>query len=143
MTYCSAADIQLPESTLIQLTDDSGNGTVDSAVLSEAIDSAQSEVDATLLAMGLTVPLSEAPPLIVVITADLALSRLYLRRWDASELPESIKNAARQARQLLEDIRSGRKLVPGLATVRTGQGVYLGNKSPANRRFPQSFLEKI
>lgn len=143
MGYCGIGDIQgvrVSELELIQLTDDTGAGAVDMDVLNAAIGAAQTEVDAVLAAIGLSVPLAQPPELIRVITADLALPRLYMKRFDATELPQAIRDQAKQARQLLSDIREGKLALPSLAAG-SSAGVYLSNKASTDRRFSRELLD--
>ena len=129
MAYSTADDIRklIPESDLIQLTDDDGVGVVDEAVLTEAIDQADREIDAYLGAR-YTVPLNPVPELIRNLSAQMAIWHLYGRRNHFSEIWESrYKNAVR----LLDLIRRG-EVVIGAAEGETstpGSSVrYAGNE---------------
>lgn len=79
--YIVKADIleQLPEDTLIQLTDDENLGTVNDARVDAAINDAEGEADG-YLSTRYTVPLSPAPASIKKFTADIAIYNLFGRR---------------------------------------------------------------
>ncbi|MCH7768889.1 MAG: DUF1320 domain-containing protein [Nitrospinae bacterium] len=81
MAYITQSDIedQLSESELIQLTDDSGAGQVDSNVVARAIADADDEVNSHLQER-YTVPLSPVPGLIRKLSVDVAIYNLYSRR---------------------------------------------------------------
>jgi len=129
MAYSTAEDIRklIPESDLIQLTDDDGVGVVDEDVLTEAIDQADREIDAYLGAR-YTVPLDPVPELIRNLSAQMAIWHLYGRRNLMSEVWESrYKNAIR----LLDLIRRGEVVIGAAAgeTSTPASGVrYAGNE---------------
>ncbi len=81
MAYITQSDIvdQLSESELIQLTDDSGAGQVDSNVVARAIADADDEVNSHLQER-YTVPLSPVPGLVRKLSVDVAIYNLYSRR---------------------------------------------------------------
>ena len=113
MAYSTAEDIRklIPESDLIQLTDDDGVGVVDEDVLTEAIDAADREIDAYLGAR-YTVPLDPVPELIRNLSAQMAIWHLYGRRNILSEVWESCyKNAVR----LLDLLRRGEVVIGAAA----------------------------
>lgn len=84
--YITQTDIieQLPEESLIQLTDDEGTGVVNDARADAAIKDAEGEVDGYLQTR-YAVPLSPVPNIIAKLTADIAIYNLYARRQGATE----------------------------------------------------------
>ena len=113
MPYSTVDDIRkiIPEDDLIQLTDDEGVGVVNEAVLSEAIDQADREIDAYVGAR-YHVPLDPVPELIRNLSAQMAVFHLYGRRNLTSEVWESrYKNAIR----LLDLIRRGEVTIGAVA----------------------------
>jgi len=129
MPYCSLEDVRkiIPESDLIQLTDDGGVGVVDESVLTEAIDQADREIDA-YLGTRYPVPLDPVPELIRNLSAQMAVFHLYGRRNLMSEVWENrYKNAVR----LLDLIRRGEVTIGASfgETSTPSSGVrYAGNK---------------
>jgi phage gp36-like protein len=106
MPYCTLIDLQQtePASQLIQLTDDTGTGLVDSAKINAAIASADAVVD-TYLRGRVTMP-STVPQIIVMLSRELAIYNLYLRRFGAN-IPESIDKRRKDAEGKLAQIASG------------------------------------
>jgi len=129
MAYSDVSDIRklIPETDLIQLTDDDGVGVVDQDILYEAIDQADREIDAYLGAR-YPVPLDPVPELIRNLSAQMAVWHLYGRRNLMSEVWESrYKNAIR----LLDLIRRGEIAIGATAgeTSSPSAGVrYAGNE---------------
>ncbi len=92
MAYATQADMINRFSTrrIIELTDDSGQGVIDSEILSAVLDSASAEVDMYLRAGGWNVPLSSPyPGWAKTATENIAIYLLYQRR---ARVPEEIKN---------------------------------------------------
>ncbi len=94
----------LPEATLIELTDDTGAGTVDGAVVAEAIAQADAEID-SYCGGRYGVPLSPVPEIAKKLSADIALYHLYSRR--VAQMPEARKDRYKDAVRLLEGIAKG------------------------------------
>jgi len=106
VSYCTLTDIkkQLPESVITSLTDDSLTGSVDEAVVTEAIVDADAEIDAWVGGR-YQVPFSPVPDVIRKVSTDIAVYNLFSRR--DSEPPEVRKDRYRNAIKLLESIAKG------------------------------------
>ena len=107
MAYCTLTDLkkQLPESELIRLTDDAAAGVVDTDVVAEAIEGAESEVN-TWIGSRVKLPITGAVPSIVTeIAAVLAIERLFARQ--SFELSNSWKQRIESSRRLLEKFAKG------------------------------------
>lgn len=78
MPYCSQQDMvdRFGEQTLIELTDRTGSGAVDTDVLQRAIDDAGAEIDAYVGAR-YELPLSTVPRSLVRVACDLAYYNLF------------------------------------------------------------------
>lgn len=115
MAYGTVSDLTavLNEATVLELADDTGAGGIDdpavSAVLAEALDQADREIDA-YVSVAHAVPLDPVPGLIANLSVRLAVCALYRRR-PHSQIPESWQRACAKAEAMLEDIASG-KLIP-------------------------------
>jgi len=101
--YCAKQDMidRFGEEELIQLTDRSGAGVIDDAVLDMAISDASAEIDA-YLAGRYSLPLPAAPPVLRRMCANMARHALYK---DAA--PEAVANASDGAVRILRDIARG------------------------------------
>lgn len=86
MAYCNQDDIgeRLDQDTLIQLTDDTDTGAVDTSKVARAIADADAEING-YVARRYTVPLSPVPDLVRMLSVELAIYHLYSRRQGASE----------------------------------------------------------
>lgn len=79
--YATQDDLkkQLSEDLLIQLTDDAGNGVIDTTVTDTALETADVEIDG-YLGERYTLPLSPVPAIINKQAVDIAIYNLYGRR---------------------------------------------------------------
>lgn len=79
--YITKADIieQLPEESLIQLTDDEGLGVANDSRVNAAIDDAEGEADGYLSTRYVT-PLSPVPSAVKKFTVDIAVYNLFGRK---------------------------------------------------------------
>lgn len=114
--YCTLDDLlaECPEETLVQLTDDEGAGTIDTARIATALQSAATIVDSyipTKYRTDLGQPGAPIPPLLIELTRDIALYKLYIRR---AAPPERIEKTHSQAISTLKHIANG--------TIRLDQG---------------------
>ncbi len=115
--YCTLADLlgQLPEQTLIQLTNDEMDfdspATVKTDVVDRCIRNVDELIDAHLRGR-YTLPLAEVPTVLRDIAIMLARYRLYTRRAEGA-VPDTVKDDNKEARRQLEAIRDG-KLTLGL-----------------------------
>lgn len=144
MPYCTISDLisQIPESNIIQLTDDEGLGVVNQARVDKAITTADSVVDGYLRGR-YSLPLSTVPELIKTIAIDITVYKLYERRLEL-EMPETMMSRYKNALKMLEQIQKGLiKLGIESAEAGTGQGHYKTNKTEADRTFSKSVLKKF
>lgn len=123
MAYCTLDDIlkMIPQSVVIQLTDDEGAGAVNTVRVDEAIDGAAAEVDG-YCATRYSVPLNPVPAVIGKLSADLAIYNLYARVVET--IPDTRKKQRDDAIRLLERIADGRVQLgsTGLEPVSAPQG---------------------
>jgi phage gp36-like protein len=148
MSYSTLDDLlkDLSEAELIQLTDDEGGGAVNEEIYAEQRDDADAEIDGYLTGGGYTVPLLPVPRLIVSISKVITSYRLHKRRLKLN-MPQSLVDDYKAQVKLLEAIQAGKvaigapKADAGDGTV-TGSGNYRTNKTAADRKFPDSELDK-
>lgn len=100
--YIIQADLKdrLPDSQLLQLTDDTKSGVINAQVVSDVIADAESFVDGYVGAQ-YAVPLSPVPRLVKTLSIDVAVYFFYLRR---QRVPDDIKARYDDARKSLVDI---------------------------------------
>lgn len=103
--YSTQADITkaISEDILIQLTDDDNLGTINADNLTQAIQTADSEIDG-YCAVKYTVPFITIPAVVKALSVEIAVYYLYKRRT----VPEKIEKAYDKAVARLKDISSGR-----------------------------------
>jgi phage gp36-like protein len=144
MPYCTLDDLKdhIPETNIIQLTDDEGLGVVNQARVDKAITTADSVIDGYLRGR-YSLPLSTVPELIKTIAIDIAVYKLYERRLEL-EMPEAMTNRYKNAGKLLEQIQKG-LIKLGIESPDTGpgQGHYKTNKTAEDRTFSKSILDKF
>lgn len=106
MAYCTQSDIlkQLDEVILIELTDDAGDGEVDSDVVDRAIADADEEID-SYLSVKYSLPFSTTPNLVRRMSVVIAICNLYARRADTT--PETRKEDCERIRKDLDRIARG------------------------------------
>ncbi|EMG5797766.1 gp436 family protein [Yersinia alsatica] len=115
--YCTLADLleQIPERTLIQLTNEEMDFDTPATVNADVVESctryAGELIDAHLRGR-YTLPLAEVPTVLRDIAITLSRYRLYARRPEG-DLPDTVKDDNKEARRQLEAIRDG-KLTLGL-----------------------------
>ena len=107
MNYCTIDDIETHTSTptLIQLTSDEGQETVNRNVALAAILYSSALIDGYLRGR-YNLPLDTHFPLLKVLAVDISVYRLYSRRL-VNEMPESIESAYKNAISTLKDIQKG------------------------------------
>lgn len=120
----------LDEHELVELTDDEGSETIDTAVVESAISDACSLID-SYCAGRYSVPFDPVPTVIRQLAVDLAIYNLYSRRGDA--VPENRVLRQQNALKLLDRIASGRITI-GEAS--GGSVAYVSEK----RRFTSSAM---
>lgn len=145
-TTTDAITLLLPERDLLALADDQAVGDLADpavqAVLQEAVDQADREIDSYLSAAGHSVPLDPVPPLVANMSAKLAVVALFRR---TTSLPEQWQDEARQVRRLLEQIMAGRLRLGapeegGTAAAEPAAGITTNANTPL---FPHSVLDKF
>lgn len=110
MAYCTLADLRLrlPESRLVELTDDThpnAEGEVQVAVVDRAIESAGDLID-SYLGQRFSLPLVQVPKIVRQIAEDLAICFLYDRATEMSP-PEGMTARRAASEKLLEKIAAG------------------------------------
>ena len=144
MSYCTLADIndQIPETNIIQLTDDEGLGRVNQTRVNKAIETAGGIIDGYLRGR-YSLPLSTVPVLIRTIAIDIAVYKLYERRLEL-EMPEAMSDRYKNAVKLLEQIQKG-LIRLGIESPDTGpgQGYYKTNKTAEGRIFNKDVLKQF
>lgn len=107
MDYCTIEDIETQTSspTLIQLTSDDGQESINRAVAHEAILYSSTLIDGYLRGR-YTLPLNTHLPILRILAIDLSIHRLYSRRM-RNEMPEVIETAYKNAISTLRDIQKG------------------------------------
>ncbi len=107
MDYCTIEDIETQTSTptLIQLTSDDGENSVDRVVAQEAILYSTSLINGYLRGR-YSLPLNIRFPLLRILAIDISIYRLYARRM-RNEMPEVIETAYNNAIATLKDIQKG------------------------------------
>ena len=140
MSYATADDIRkwLDEDELIQLTDDDDTGSVDAAVVQNALDYATAAVDG-YVGTRYSLPLSVVPPILVYYCADLAICALYDRR-DTGR-PEHWQARCRNADRFLGMVAAGKISLGTADPAGTGAADKVDVAGP-NQIFPHSELDK-
>lgn len=108
MNYCTLDDIKkkrIPEGTLIQLTDDSGTGTLDQEKVDAAIAEAGALIDGYLRTR-YPLPLAPVPPLLTPLASAIAAWQLYGLRAEFAT-PDRIKDDYKGALDTLKLIQKG------------------------------------
>ena len=107
MEYCTIEDIETQTSTptLIQLTSDDGQETVNRVVALEAVLYSSTLIDGYLRGR-YSLPLNTHFPLLRILAIDISIYRLYARRM-RNEMPEVIETAYKNAISTLRDIQKG------------------------------------
>jgi phage gp36-like protein len=123
-SYATQADLErlLSPSMLVTLTDDDGNRTADTGVITGILADATAQVDAALEAGGYTVPVTSPDTFLAGLTARLCVRSLYSRRASVAQvIPDLLRDLADRADQELRDIAAG-KLVVGCAVAASSGG---------------------
>ncbi|MEQ8396425.1 DUF1320 domain-containing protein [Thalassobaculum sp.] len=135
MGYVTKTDMiaRYGEDQLIQLTDRTGAGTIDDAVLAAAIADADAEIDAHLQGR-YRLPLAEVPKVLTRAAATIAYAELH-----TLEMPERVASTLTWARKLLARISRGEVQLGDAdgdgaapAVVSAGPAVSGGNSTFAN-----------
>ncbi|HUT24959.1 MAG TPA: DUF1320 domain-containing protein [Sumerlaeia bacterium] len=131
--YASQSDIEdrLDPKHLIELADDDGDGTPDSAVIDAAIADADGLID-SYLNVRYDVPLATVPALVKKLSADLAVAALFARRREAAS--PTHEKRAREATALLLALGKGDVLLAGVS-----QGGAKGTPESTTKDDPKVF----
>src|SRR3990167_2072302 len=107
MPYSTLTDMKklIPETAIIQLTDDENTGSSDLARVDEAIAQSDAEID-SYCGGRYTVPFTTVPDIVKKISVDIAIYNLYSRRVE--EIPETRAERYKNAMRQLEGIASGK-----------------------------------
>ena len=107
MAYSTQDDLleQITEAELIELTDDAGDGEVDSEVVARAIADADATIDAYCQGR-YGVPLSPVPAMIRAVSVDMAIYNLLSRKNE--EVPKVRDDRNRNAVRFLERVAEGK-----------------------------------
>lgn len=141
--YCTIEDIQkeISRDTLLQLTDDNQIGEVDPTVTEEAIFYSETLINGYLQGRYNIPILNEIPNILKILTIDLSIYRLYLRRFQTNT-PDSISEKYKNSIRILEQIQKG---IISLAIDSTGNviqmAVYKTNKTYRDRIFTKEVLD--
>lgn len=105
--YGSLEEIRkrIPESELIQLTDDDSTGEVDETVILELISGVDELIDSHLRGR-YSLPLDPVPPMVRAIALDLYLYEVYGHR-PAFGIPETVKDKRANQMKVLVAIKNG------------------------------------
>mgnify|MGYP001585036095 CR=1 FL=1 len=138
--YSTLTDIKklIPETAIIQLTDDENAGVVNQTRVDEAIAQADAEID-SYCGGKYSVPFATVPDIVKKISVDIAIYNLYSRRVE--EMPETRSDRYKNAIRQLEGIAKGNISI-GEATEPTPatQGGPKTNKADSDRIFTKDTL---
>ena len=138
MAYCTQSDLlnQTTTAELVQLTDDTGAGTVDSAKVDAAINAASATIDAYAGAR-YTLPL-ETSEKVKQLCVDLAIYELEKRRRRVREVTLSARDTALN---FLRDLARGRAVLDQPAGADPQSTEADIKKTAADRTFDDTNLE--
>lgn len=105
--YCTPVDIEkrIGLAELVQLTDRSRSGQVDTDTVAAAIEDAATELEVYLTGR-YTLPFTNNPPALVPLAVSLAVYNLFSARRGGG-MVDDVRNRYRDAIRLLEKINSG------------------------------------
>lgn len=144
MAYCTVTDINnaISEATLIQLTDDSGAGVVDTTVTAAMIAKADAFIN-SYLRKQVSTPISTVPVEVQEASVDLSIYYLYKRRRDVSsdDLDEGVRERFEDTRNWLKDVANGTVFIETETTINTA-GRYRTNKTTSDQVYTDNLLSK-
>lgn len=107
MAYSTQADLeeQISRAELVELTDDSGVGSVDTSALARAVADADAEID-SYCGGRYSVPFDPVPAIIRKISVDMAIYHLFSRR-SVLKVPEERQKRYDNAIRFLRDVSRG------------------------------------
>lgn len=142
MPYSTVADIALSEQDLIDLTDDTESGAVDTGVLASTIDRADRMID-SYLGGRYNVPFAITPPDVKRLSATLAKYYLHERRMPT--VPDGVRRQYDDAMTYLKDLVAKRATLDETdqpADLDRSPSRILSNKTASSAVFPKSVLDK-
>ena len=141
MAYSTLTDIEksLPQDIIIQLTDDTNSGLVDSSVVDEAIAWADDVIDNHVRGK-YPVPLNPVPDIIKKISVDLSIYFLYNRRFE-TDIPDGILTRFKNTMAMLDKIQKGQILLAVDTTNKNTSEIRV-NKTSDDREFGADTWEK-
>lgn len=147
MPYCTIDDLKarIPESELVQLTDDAGLEVLAQGVVDGAIRQADDLIDGYLRASYVVPLAAPLPNLVTNISSDLALFHLYSRRFQGQPdgIPEAITKRYDDARADLARIQRGALTLDVAAQPNAGGGLFLCNKTDEDRDFSDEVFDQF
>lgn len=146
MAYIVESDVLafIPETELIDLTDDAGTGSVNSTILDAAIASSEALINGYLRNQH-TVPLSSPGTLVKDVDVKLTKHFLYKRRRDTTgdELDEGVRNDYTDSIKILKDIANGMILIDDSESFANTGLIYQSNKSSSDKTYTSTQLDKF
>ena len=141
MAYSTDADLydRIDQGMVIQLTDDANAGVVDQGKV-DNLRADCSELINTYLRGRYEVPLNPVPAILINIETDLLVNKLYSRRANY-EIPESVKDAKKDAMVTLDKISKGFIQLEDQPDV--GEAQIAINKTDSDRLFSDDVLNKL
>ena len=142
MAYATAADLaeETSEQRLLELTDDEGGLTLEAsavqAILTDQLQDASDLID-SYISQRYVVPLSPVPDVIESVCETITLYKLYLRR---ETVPDSRRDAYRDAIRWLEAVAAGKVSLPGGEVVSETAGGPQSSTTGVNRIFTRDTL---
>ena len=105
MTYAVAADLtnRIDAADLLQLADRDNSGDLDSALLTDALERADAQIDA-ILCVALTVPITDVPPHLIEIAVDITIYKLFV-----AEPPTLFADRYKEAVKFLGQVADGKR----------------------------------
>ncbi len=140
--YCTQADLValFGEAELLALTDRTGVGTIDAAVVAGAITKASDLIDGYIGAR-YALPLSTVPPLLKGFCEDIARHALY-----TVERPKNVDDARDAAVSYLKDVAAGRASLGAAVTPAPAPASASGTEilfEPGDRGMSREELRKL
>lgn len=108
MSYISAGELKtlVPEHVMTQLSDDNADGSSDALMINVIIAEACETVDGFLRGR-YQLPFRKTPTVISSIAKQIARYKLYERRPEGFDLPETVRNGYTDALKMLKQIQDG------------------------------------
>jgi len=141
MPYSVITDISnaITEASVLQLTDDEGISAINESRVNAAISSADELINGYLRSR-YTLPLPSTPPMIRDLSVNIAVFKLYDRRF-AADMPDSIQKKYDSSIKLLESIQKGVISLGIESTSKPAEGGFKTNKTSCDRIFPKTKLD--